>query len=410
MGRVVRALPGLRILVLVGALVQGWAPAVEAGLSKPTTPGPAGYDQALGMLRAAYGLTKQFPDPEAVQRAPAFRRDTIKEALVQAAQAVVALPGGEHKDYASGYYTLVEGKLWPGLWAREGTRLAAEAKAKQAYTLLRQASLKIFSGKDPAGIREWGERYQKALVDLQTVRDLWGEVLVLDPAFDESSYVHADRARRDLGGQAAARQREMMDAVVAHLRRWQQTSRDQLERLRARNLPNPQVVEETAAQVLYGEVVGVPQELQDELVAGSAEAVAFVEQATAGRAEALEAEIAARQAPADAYAGDDREALRALLAEAWRQRYPQDSVRAVRLDVPDWQRTVNWRWSSAESAYYRVDTSVLVGHVLVARDATRIDIYPAYVNRDNLTGEQGPGVDTKGGGHVVRTMLAANFH
>lgn len=124
---------------------------------------------------------------------------------------------------------------------------------------------------------------------------------------------------------------------------------------------------------------------------------------------ALKAEIiAATTAPADVYEGADKEALRKAVLDAWKVAWPGDEVLGVRMSMKAFDRTTKWVWQDAESAWYKVDHSVLAATVAV-RKGDHVLLFPAFVNVDHLSSETNYGVQTKGSGYVQREMLYSNW-
>lgn len=107
------------------------------------------------------------------------------------------------------------------------------------------------------------------------------------------------------------------------------------------------------------------------------------------------------------YKGSDREELRGLLLEAWKKKYPQDEVLKIVFHMADFKRSVEANVNA--TSIYKTDTSVLAVSVAVKLNDTMAKIYPAYVNRDNLSKSQSIGVDTKGNSFVHKEILLTNL-
>ncbi len=104
--------------------------------------------------------------------------------------------------------------------------------------------------------------------------------------------------------------------------------------------------------------------------------------------------------PEDKYTGGDRETHRKAILAAWKKAHPTDKVLKVAFPNAAWKMNRNSRWNSATSTWQHTDKSYLVLAVVIQKDAKTATIYPAYVNKENRTGEIIYGVDTKGSGFV----------
>ena len=96
-----------------------------------------------------------------------------------------------------------------------------------------------------------------------------------------------------------------------------------------------------------------------------------------------------------------------MVREAWTREYPDDEILGVRFDHAEWKRTAEmvrdgsaWSWHDMQ----------YLGVALVVKTSGRIaTIYPAFVNKNNLTGALTVGVDTKSAEYVVEQMLLSNW-
>lgn len=104
--------------------------------------------------------------------------------------------------------------------------------------------------------------------------------------------------------------------------------------------------------------------------------------------------------PVDKYTGGDRETHRKAILSAWKKAHPTDKVLKVAFPNAAWKMNRNSRWNSATSTWQHTDKSYLVVAVVIQKDAKTATIYPAYVNKENRTGEIIYGVETKGSGFV----------
>jgi len=112
--------------------------------------------------------------------------------------------------------------------------------------------------------------------------------------------------------------------------------------------------------------------------------------------------------PADVYSGKDKKELKKMILDAWKAKYPKDNVLGVRFHMDHWKRDANYKANS--TSIYKTDTSVLAVSVVVQDDSKYATIFPAYINKDNLSGELNTGVETKKSQYVVKQMLVKNWN
>ena len=117
----------------------------------------------------------------------------------------------------------------------------------------------------------------------------------------------------------------------------------------------------------------------------------------------------AKRAPENRYAGSDAKKLRGMTARAWKSSYPDDKALAIRMSMKNWKRTVRKVWSAAEKAFYKVDKAYLLIVVIVQTSDSVATIYPAFINKNNLSGSVRAGVRKDGTGYVSSEMLVKNF-
>ncbi|BAO43310.1 hypothetical protein [Thiolapillus brandeum] len=117
--------------------------------------------------------------------------------------------------------------------------------------------------------------------------------------------------------------------------------------------------------------------------------------------------VASEPTPPDVYAGKDKEKFRSMIASAWKNKYPQDKVLGIRFHSDHWVR--NSAYNTNATGLYKTDTSVLPVSVIVQSSSTHATIFPAYINRNNLSGAISAGVDTKKKSYVVKEMLLSNW-
>ncbi len=118
-------------------------------------------------------------------------------------------------------------------------------------------------------------------------------------------------------------------------------------------------------------------------------------------------QVESQQTPPDIYAGADKEKFRSMISSAWKKKYPQDKVLGIRFHSDHWVRNSNYKADAV--SIYKSDTSVLPVSVVVQRDDKIATIFPAYINKNNLSGAISAGVNTKKKGYVVKEMLLSNW-
>ena len=115
-------------------------------------------------------------------------------------------------------------------------------------------------------------------------------------------------------------------------------------------------------------------------------------------------------APEDLYKGSDRKELEKMIRAEWTKLYPEDQILSIRFHMTDWERNQEHQWQAATQSWRDVDMSVLAVSVIVKTSETIATTYPAYANKDNLSGGKLTiGAETKGDGYVHREILVANL-
>lgn len=119
--------------------------------------------------------------------------------------------------------------------------------------------------------------------------------------------------------------------------------------------------------------------------------------------------IAETRPPDEKYKGDDKGELKRRVLAEWQKVWPKDEVLDVRFHMENFDRTTKWSWSEAESAWNKVDHSVLAVTVIVKTSDRIATSYPAYVNVDHIDNTSNIGVKTKTDEYVHREMLLSNM-
>ena len=117
---------------------------------------------------------------------------------------------------------------------------------------------------------------------------------------------------------------------------------------------------------------------------------------------------ASEKMPQNNYSGADLNQLLSKIKIAWKNKHPKDKVLAVKITSKDWKRDVNFKSNS--TSIYKNDTSILGGKVIVETNDKLATIFPAFINKDNLSGEVNIGVATKKSNYVIKQMLVSNVN
>lgn len=96
--------------------------------------------------------------------------------------------------------------------------------------------------------------------------------------------------------------------------------------------------------------------------------------------------IAANVLPPDRYSGADKEAMKALAIETWKQSEPAAQVLAVRFPSQSWDRETMWRLQN--TTWYKIDRSKLQAQLIVKVDDKVAAIRPINLWRDHLKSDQ----------------------
>lgn len=113
--------------------------------------------------------------------------------------------------------------------------------------------------------------------------------------------------------------------------------------------------------------------------------------------------------PAAAYNGKDKAEFEAMIRKDWARAWPKDEILEVRFHRANWKRNKKIVWNSAEKAWEAVDKGYLTCLVIVKTSDELVTLFPAYINRDYISGATTTGVKTKDGSYVVRKVLMSNY-
>ena len=184
---------------------------------------------------------------------------------------------------------------------------------------------------------------------------------------------------------------------------------------RAKATKNPRLLSRGARQALdeATENVGLFVAIKgtdDPEAVKLAKSLAAKQKNISAAADALKDEIiASTQTPPDEYAGPDKADLVAKARGAWSKKHPDDKILAIRCHQKQWRRTAGLEWNTARKRWELFDRQVLAKSVIVKTSDRIATIYPAFLNRDNVSNTENVGVATKSGRYVVREMLLANL-
>jgi hypothetical protein len=123
----------------------------------------------------------------------------------------------------------------------------------------------------------------------------------------------------------------------------------------------------------------------------------------------LPAKLANEKPRSDAYTGSDKERLHEMAEKAWRKKWPNDKIVAIRFGRADWHRTIEEGLTAAGTVGIVKDFQFLELSVYVQESPNIVTGYPAYINRDNLSNSEDAGVKTKAGTHMSHDVPASAF-
>jgi len=120
--------------------------------------------------------------------------------------------------------------------------------------------------------------------------------------------------------------------------------------------------------------------------------------------------LAEKSPPKDVYSSSDKSKYSKMIMSAWKETWPEDKILGLRFPNAEFKQTFNEkRWDSNKKAWYYVKKSALAAKMVVQVSPMLAAIYPAYINRDDLSGEVNAGVSTKGSEYIIELMLVSKF-
>ena len=96
----------------------------------------------------------------------------------------------------------------------------------------------------------------------------------------------------------------------------------------------------------------------------------------------------AQETPPDAYQGKDKEKVLKMVKDAWTSAHPQDEILGMRIQMDDWDRYQDKRWSDGDEDFYNVDYSELQTMVIVKKDDTKATMWPVNVTKDHMDNDK----------------------
>jgi hypothetical protein len=94
--------------------------------------------------------------------------------------------------------------------------------------------------------------------------------------------------------------------------------------------------------------------------------------------------VASNTAPSNAYFKADRDALEAFVKKAWKAKYANETIIAVRLRTSEFERTTEWVHDSSRNALTKRDVSKLRATVIVKHGAKEAAMWSVIVMRDHM--------------------------
>lgn len=133
------------------------------------------------------------------------------------------------------------------------------------------------------------------------------------------------------------------------------------------------------------------------------------EEQAAVTAKALEGEIlAANRAPRNSFTGTGGSGFIGQMRKEWENRNPGDRILDVRIVAADWEHAVGYDWNNAYSRWDKYDRQWLKMAVIVQSDEQIATVYPAFINRDNMSGRESLVASHKST-YEIRKMLVKNL-
>lgn len=124
----------------------------------------------------------------------------------------------------------------------------------------------------------------------------------------------------------------------------------------------------------------------------------------------LVSSLSNKAAPKNVYSVANKAKFQQMIMTAWKEAWPNDKILGLRFPNASFKQTYNEkRWDSDKNSWTLVKKSVLVASMVVQISPKLAAIYPAYINRDDITKELSAGVYTKGSDYIVDLMLVSNF-
>lgn len=92
--------------------------------------------------------------------------------------------------------------------------------------------------------------------------------------------------------------------------------------------------------------------------------------------------------PSDSYQGKDINKLKKMAKDEFSKQYPNEKILATRIQMDDWERYQDKRWSDGSESWYMVDFSKIQILVAAAKDAQTAILYPVNITKDHSDNEK----------------------
>lgn len=92
--------------------------------------------------------------------------------------------------------------------------------------------------------------------------------------------------------------------------------------------------------------------------------------------------------PADSYKGSDIEKLKQMAKDEFSKLYPDEKILGTRIQMDDWERYTDKRWSDGSESWYMVDYSKIQVLVAAPKDNKTAILYPVNITKDHTDSEK----------------------
>jgi hypothetical protein len=92
--------------------------------------------------------------------------------------------------------------------------------------------------------------------------------------------------------------------------------------------------------------------------------------------------------PSDSYQGDDKDKLIQMAKDEFSKQYPDEKILAARIQMDDWERYQDKRWSDGSESWYMVDYSSIQVLIAAPKDDKTAVLYPVNITKDHTDSEK----------------------